>query len=437
MASVAATVWAGGLSAQDTARAAVGLSLSDVVTAASSKTPAVTIAGLRAEEARGRLTQARSVFFPDLTTAGSFVRRTMNPKTFGFSFPGAALPTRIGPWNIWDARPQLAQTLFDPAGWSRAAAARAQVTAATAEAGTTGQTAAAQAGGAYIGLLRARATLTARQEDVSLAQELIRDAQAQFRAGVGTRLDVVRASTQEAQARAAVEIARTAVTQAEIALARALGIDPGTAFVPADSLAPNLGRSAAPENLAAATSMALTQRTELAAASAAATGARLAGRAARMQRLGRLQLAGDYGLSGTRPSDMITTGQLAVQYAIPVFDGMRLEGQAHEQEAIQREAEVRLGDLRQQVTGEVATAIAGLASGRAQQTTAAEQVALATEELREARLRYTNGLSGNIDVITAQADLVRARTALIDALAQTAQARVQLARAVGVTATVR
>jgi len=428
---------AGGLAAQDTASAAVRLSLGDAVTAAASRTPAVAIAGLRAEEARGRLTQARSVFYPDLNAAGSVVRRSMNPKTFGFSFPGFSLPPRIGPFNIWDLRPQAAQTLFDPAGWTRASAARAQLSAATAEAGTTGQTAAAQAGGAYIGLLRARATLGAREEDVSLARELIQDAQAQFKAGVGTRLDVVRASTQEAQARAAVEIARAAVTQADIALARALGLTPGTAFVPVDSLAPELGRSAAPEDLAAATPMALAQRTELASASASVTAARLASQATRMQRLGRLQLAGDYGLSGIKPADMITTAQLALQYAIPVFEGFAQEGQAHEQEAVRREAEVRLGDLRQQVMGEVATAIAALASGRAVQTTAAEQLALATEELREARLRYTNGLSGNIDVITAQADLVRARTALIDALAQTAQARVQLARAVGVTATVR
>ena len=425
------------LPAQDTAQATVRLSLGDAVTAASTKTPAVMIAALRAEEASGRLTQARSVFFPDLTGAASFVRRSMNPKTFGFSFPGASLPPRIGPFNIWDLRPQLAQTVFDPSRWTRAGAARAQLTAATAEAGTAGQTAAAQAGSAYIGSLRARATLSAREEDVVLAQELIRDAQAQFRAGVGTRLDVVRASTQEAQARAAVVIARTAVTQADIALARALGLNPGTAFVPVDSLAPNLGRSAAPEDLAAATTMGLSQRTELAAASASMAAARLASRAARMQRLGHLQLAGDYGLSGIKPADMITTGQLALQYAIPVFEGFGVEGQVHEQEAVRREAEVRLGDLRQQVAGEVASALAALASGRAQQTTAAEQLTLATEELREARLRYTNGLSGNIDVITAQTDLVRARTALIDALAQTAQARIQLARAVGVTATVR
>src|SRR5512142_739524 len=65
----------------------VRLSLRDAVTAASTTTPAVTVAVLQEEEARGRVTQARSIFFPSLTGAASFVRRTENLKSFGFSFP--------------------------------------------------------------------------------------------------------------------------------------------------------------------------------------------------------------------------------------------------------------------------------------------------------------------------------------------------------------
>ncbi|HEX9107858.1 MAG TPA: TolC family protein [Longimicrobiales bacterium] len=422
------------------ATAPVPMSLHDAVTAASTATPAVSVAVLQEEEARARLRQARSVFFPQVNAAGSFVRRTENLKSFGFSFPlppGQSLPDLVGPFNIWDFRPQLAQTLFDPSAWARASAARAQVAASAGQAGTTGQTAAAQAASAYVQLAHATALVAARQEDLRLAGELIRDAQAQFNAGVGTRLDVVRARTQEAEARAAVALARTGVTQAEIALARTLGLPPGTRFALRDSLAAALGRSDAPDAIAAAEGLALAQRPELAAAASAVSAARLAARATQAQRLGRLQLAGDYGWNGPKPNDMIRTGQLAVQYSIPFFDGLRLEGQVQEQQALRREAEVRLADLREQVAGEVRTALAALTSGAEQERIAAEQVALAQEELREARLRYTNGVSGNIDVITARADLVRARSAMIDALAQTASARVQLARAVGVTPSLR
>ncbi len=419
--------------------APVALSLREAVTAASTTTPAVTVATLQEEEARGRVTQAQSVFFPALTGAASFVRRTENLKALGFSFnlPGGSFPNLIGPFNIWDFRPQRTQTLFDPSGWLRASAARAQLAVSAGQAGTTGQTAAAQAGAAYVQAAHAAAQVLAREEDVTLAGELVRDAQAEFRSGVGTRLDVVRAQTQEAQARGAVELARMGLTQAEIALARALGLPPGTRFALTDSLRAGLARSDAPEAQAEAIALALARRPELAAAAAGVTAARLSARATQAQRLGRLELAGDYGYNGPTPNDMIRTGQLAVQYAIPFFQGFRVAGAVHEEEALRLEAEVRLADLREQVAGEVGTAVAALTSGLTQQRIAAEQLALAQEELREARLRYANGVSGNIDVITAQGDLVRARTAMIDALAQTADARVQLARAVGVAPTLR
>src|SRR5512146_2056552 len=53
----------------------VRLSLQDVTRAAATTAPTAAIAALQAEEARGRLGQARSVFFPAFSGATSFVRR--------------------------------------------------------------------------------------------------------------------------------------------------------------------------------------------------------------------------------------------------------------------------------------------------------------------------------------------------------------------------
>jgi outer membrane protein TolC len=133
---------------------------------------------------------------------------------------------------------------------------------------------------------------------------------------------------------------------------------------------------------------------------------------------------------------MIRTGKIALEYQIPIFQGGRISGAVHEQEAVVGQAQVHLSDLREQITADVTTAIAALQSGEAQQTMAREQLTLAEEELREARLRFGNGIAGNIEVVNAQSSLIRARDALIQAMANTALARVQLARAVGVTTTV-
>ena len=330
-------------------------------------------------------------------------------------------------------RGQAAQTLFSPAGWLQARAARRLVTASRAEAGTAAQDAGARAGVAYVGVVQARALLAERRRELKLATDLLGVAQAQLQAGVGTRLDVVRAQTQIAASRAGIELARGQLTQAQIDLARALGLAPGVEFALSDSLGPRLGRASVPEDSGAAVALALQRRPELATATAQLFAARAAERAVAARRLGQLQLVGDYGLNGPAPDNLITTGRLALQYSIPFFEGFRLEGQRHERAAQRGEASVRLGDLREQVAGEVQGALAAVQSGEARQALAGEQVRLAEEELREARLQFSNGLAGNIAVINAQQDLVRASDAMIEALAATARARVRLARAVGVT----
>jgi outer membrane protein len=97
-----------------------------------------------------------------------------------------------------------------------------------------------------------------------------------------------------------------------------------------------------------------------------------------------------------------------------------------------RESSVRRADLGAQITAEVSGALLDLASGLEQQGVAADQLRLAEEEVTQARDRFVRGVAGNIEVITAQASLLRARDADIDARFAVASARVALARAAGV-----
>src|SRR5260221_14731893 len=62
---------------------------------------------------------------------------------------------------------------------------------------------------------------------------------------------------------------------------------------------------------------------------------------------------------------------------------------------------------------------------------ARERLALAEQEVAQARERFQAGVSGNADVITASLTLNTARTQLVDALTSYQSARVALARAQG------
>ena len=245
----------------------------------------------------------------------------------------------------------------------------------------------------------------------------------------------MRARTQVTAARSAIELAQYQVTQTQIDLARALGLPPERRFALTDTLGETLGRSSVPETREETVALALQERPESQATRARYAAATTAARAVTAERFGALRLVGNYGYNGLSPDDWIRTGLLSVHYSIPLFEGGSQEGRRHEQWAQAEEASVQLRDLEQQIAAEVESALEALESGQSRQTLAEEQLGLAEEELLEARQLFTNGLAGNIEVINAQADLVRAHSAVIEAQAQTALARVRLARAAGVTLT--
>jgi outer membrane protein len=417
------------------------LSLSQAVSMAARTTAGVSAAELRVTEAEARVAQARSELLPTVSASSSLGERTFNLEAMGVSFPTPAgsppIDPRVGPVTGVDARLHLNQALFDAAGVARTRAAREAVGTATAERATVSQTAAQRAALAYLRAARAGATLAARQADAALAAELLDLAQQQLRAGVSTAIDVTRARTQKVAADGQVLVARNAAERARIELARAMGADPGTRFTLTDSLGARGFGGSVPTDEEAAVAQALQRRPELAQAAAAGTAAEAARRAIQAERLPRLDMVADYGANGLHVGDAVSTGSVGVQLSLPIMDGFRREARLKEQEAVVREATLRTADLRQQVQAEVQGALLDLQNGREQGDVAAERLRLAEDELALARERFSNGVAGNLELIQAQASLLAARDAVIEARFTTASAQANLARAVGAAETLR
>src|SRR5438552_245569 len=288
---------------------------------------------------------------------------------------------------------------------------------------------------AYLRAARAAAVVAARRADSSIAAELVTLAEAQKRAGVSAALDVTRARTQLVTAQGLLIIARNELDRGRIALARALAIDPATPLELADTLTAGLGSADVPGDRQAALAAALAGRPDLGAEVARGAAARQTGSAIRAERLPRLDLEADYGVNGLTMPSAISTRQVALQVTVPILDGFRREARIAEQNAAVSESRVRERDLRQQITADVDAALLDLRSAEAQQLVAAERLRLAADELAQARERFKAGVAGNIEVIDAQSNLIRARDTDIDARFAAASARVALARAVGVAST--
>jgi len=325
----------------------------------------------------------------------------------------------------------LQQTIFDFSKLKRVNAAKSQLTASSAEGSATEETAAQAVAVAYARAVRSQAVVAARRADSALAAELVTLANAQVQAGVSASIDVTRARVQLSESAGRLILASAQLERNQIDLARSLGLATDARIELADTLTLELGAANVPTSRDSAVAQAIAVRPDLAAEVARGNAARTAASAISAERLPRLDLAADYGLTGNTAPKSIATRQVGVQVTWPILDGFRREGRLAEQQAVLHQSEVRLRDLRLQVAADVDAALLDLRSAAAQQTISGDRLRLAMEEVSQARQRFEAGVAGNIEVINAQESLVRAREADIDARFAGLIARIALARSVG------
>lgn len=420
--------------------AALRLSFADAVSRAAATAPAVAVAGLELDEADARVREARSALLPTFGVGGEWVNRSYSSKSFGFNFPTipgvpAFLPNVIPPFNNYDGRFTATETLLDLSSLGRVRAAHAQVDVSDASRGQVVEGASQAAALAYLRAARAASSVAARRADSSIADELVRLAQAQKAAGVSAEIDVTRAETQLAVDEGLLVVARNEEDQGHIDLARALGVDPTSPIELTDTLTTAMAMADVPSDRDSAITQALSNRPDLRAEAARGLAARRTGSAIAAERLPRVSLEGDYGVNGPTVPSALATRQVSLGVSIPLLDGFHREGELAEEDAAAQASAVRVRDLRQQIAADVQGALLDVQSAAAQQRIAHDCLGLAEEELVEARERFSAGVAGNIEVIDAQSNLIEARDADIDARYEAAVGRVTLARAVGVART--
>ena len=389
----------------------------------------------RAEAAGDRVRVARADLLPVLNGSVADGEHTYNSASFGITLPGFDPNGEIiGPVRSPDARVSGALTLFDLAARRRVGSAGVGASAAREDAEAVAQDAAARAAGAYIILLRAEALVEARAADSSLAAELLVIARQGAAAGVSVALDVTRAEAQLAEARSDLIVARRDRDLARLLLLRRLSLSLDTVVHLADPMDDPRLLEPLPTADSAVT-LALRARPDVRAADEASQAAWARHAAIHAEAFPTLALFGDGGRTGPGWDRLLTTYAYGVEIRVPIFDGLRRSSRAAEQEALAREAEARARDVREQTVAEVRGALLDVDAGREQVAAARERLRLADLEYAQARERFRTGVAGNADVVQASSSLNRARTRLVDALANLQTARVALARAQGAVTT--
>jgi outer membrane protein TolC len=391
----------------------------------------VLLANERSEEARGAVREARARLLPNLSASIVQENVTVNLAAQGFTF--AFLPdipsTRLGPFNRFDARARLVQSLFDLRSIRDYAAEKNEVRATELEAALARQQVAAGTALAYLDAVAAARAVESANENLRLADELLTLARDQRDAGIATGLDVSRAETRVAEERVRVARARSDADNAIITLARVAGIpleatitlvEPlgfvPEALPPLDTVLAEAARSRYEVRIAEELQRVLRNRR----------------RAAEAERYPSVDVAADYGLSGNTPTtNDLATRSYGIRVNVPIFNGGATEGRISAARAREREAELQLGDVRGQVEEDVRAAILDVQSAAAEVQAANDQFRFAEQELTMSRDRFAAGVTSNIEVVEAQTALANARQAQVDALARYTAARIGLAAARG------
>ena len=382
-------------------------------------------------QAETRRRQALSAFLPNVDGALSAASQTRNLQAFGIQFPkipGLSFPSFAGPFTVVDYRASASQSILDLASMQRYRAAKAMITVAELEAANSTNLTVQQVARAYVLALEGEATVNAAAANVGLAQALVKLADSQKNAGMGTGIDVTRARVQLANEEQRMLVAQNARERAKLELARAMGIDLAVTLELNDRV--NDG-SEIPPLLDEALKSAIEGRPDLRAQQKREMVAGLTVKSIAAERLPSIGAAGDYGVIGNGSDNMLPTRSIGVSLRVPIFDGGRRAARIAESGVLQRQERLRAADLAKQVQLEVRLSYNNLNSAREQIATAKQGLTLSENELAQAQRRFEAGVANSLELTDAQTRLSRARDNHLAALYQFNLARIDLAAATG------
>jgi outer membrane protein TolC len=145
-----------------------------------------------------------------------------------------------------------------------------------------------------------------------------------------------------------------------------------------------------------------------------------------------VRIDADYGTLGLTPADAHRTYSLVGSVTVPVFNGGRTKGRLIDAEAELRTRRAEADDLKASIYYDVKMAFLDLQATREQLEVATRARDLATEQLTQARDRFTAGVTNNVEVVQAQEAVAESSEQYIGALYGYNVAKALLDRGLGV-----
>jgi outer membrane protein TolC len=387
---------------------------------------------LDAEESVGRARGARWIalasLLPNVNAGLTESRQVRNLAAFGFPRP-EGFPAIVGPFNVFDARVNLSQSLFDLKALNGARAGRHDIAAAEYSLKSTRDLVVLTSANLYLQALAAEARHRSAVAQTQSAEAIFKQTSSMKEAGVVAGIDVLRAEVQLATQRQRASAASNEFEKAKLQLARTIGLPIGQAF----ALVDEFPYVAAPDmTVEQALEQAYKTRPDYQASLERLQAAEANRRAATSELLPSVHLDADYGLIGLSPSDARRTYTVVGSVNVPIFNGGRTRGTVLEADTELRSRRAEVEDMKAAVFYDVKTAFLELQATSEQLQVATRARELAAQQLAQARDRFAAGVTTSLEIVQAQQAVAESSEQYIAALYGYNVAKALLARGLGI-----
>ena len=351
--------------------------------------------------------QLRTSILPhfDLDTA-----YTRNSNEVAFDVNG--FRATVLPRNDWSARLNFSQPIY-AGNRERKAIQQGQLQVSSAQAvlrGAEDQVLLSTASN-YLGIVQGEALVGVERGNLELAQRRRAQAQAFYEAGEQTKVDVLRAETDQKAAERALAAAQQSRALAASRLRLDLALDE-PAGAPVRVQSPDLKFPAlpAPETLVA---QAEENRPAVRQAELRYQIAQLETTKQRAARLPVVRAEGDVLRQRTSfPADQ--TAALTLRLTMPIFDSGEISAKVAAAREQERQAAIALAESRRQVREDVLQALLGLQTAEKDLALAREQLAAAEAEYGQSFELYRAQEATSLDLQSSEAALAAARRAVVN-----------------------
>jgi outer membrane protein TolC len=383
-------------------------------------------------QAHGQMLAVRSALLPNVSSSLAETVQQTNLRADGlrFSSPiaGFVIPSIVGPFNYFDLRARLSQTVADLGAIKNYRSSQESVKANQLYAKDARDLVVLAAGGAYLQAVAARARVTSARAQLAAARALYQQTVDQKSAGIVAQIDVNKNQVQMLTQQQRLVTLENDFSKQKINLARVTGLPPNDRYDLSDDV-PYADAPVTSED--DAVMQALAQRPDIQASLAQIRAAERALDAARDERMPSLALNADYGVIGTNPSQSHGTFSVTGTLRIPIWQGGKTEGDIEQASAAAAERKAELEDLRSRVESEVRNAYLDLRAAASQVEVAQENLTVNRQTLDLTRQRLEAGVTDTVDVAQQQAAVAQAELDYINSVFAHNVAKLSLARAAG------